>query len=357
MINKENERLYLLDICRGIAAYCIVIFHYRIFYNPNINTTYFEKNNQPFYNILFPAYEHGWIAVQFFFTISGFIFYYLYLYKIQNNKISWKNFFILRFSRLYPLHFITLNFLLLLYFIFKLKGLTLFSFSEINIKHYFLNILLISSWGFENNASFNTPSWSISIEVMLYALFFFITKTKIKIFYSTAFLILFSIFIFYFNKLIAYGIFCFFIGGFTYLIIEKINNYKIKKNNFIILFFTICVAAIFFIKEYKITEIYFKIVILTIFFPSLIIFLFYFQKLNKKIGKKISLIGDVSYSLYLIHFIMQIIIFGILQYNNIKLDFNSEIYFLSYVIILSTISFFSYRYFEKPMQKYFRKKL
>ena len=88
MIKKKNEHLYLIDICRGIAAFCIVIFHYRIFYNPNINTASFEKNNQPFYNILFPAYEFGWIAVQFFFTISGFIFYYLYLKDIYNKNIS-----------------------------------------------------------------------------------------------------------------------------------------------------------------------------------------------------------------------------------------------------------------------------
>jgi peptidoglycan/LPS O-acetylase OafA/YrhL len=357
MIRKKNEHLYLIDICRGIAAYCIVIFHYRIFYNPNITTTSFEKNNQPFYNILFPAYETGWIAVQFFFTISGFIFYYLYLYKIQNNKISLKDFFILRFSRLYPLHFISLNFVLILYLIFTLNHLILFQFSEINIKHYFLNILLVSSWGFENNASFNTPSWSISIEVLLYILFFLITKIKVKILYSTLFLILFSIFIFYLNKLIGYGIFCFFIGGFTYLIIEKINNYKIKIINLTILFLTISLTVIFLIQKYEIAEIYFKIIMLTIFFPSLIIFLFFFQKLNKKIGEKISIIGDISYSIYLIHFVIQIMIFGILQSNNIKLDFNSKIYFLSYIFIVTTISFSSYKYFEKPMEKFFRKNI
>jgi peptidoglycan/LPS O-acetylase OafA/YrhL len=355
MIKKKNERLYLIDICRGIAAYCIVIFHYRIFYNPNINTTSFEKNNQPFYNILFPAYEFGWISVQFFFVISGFIFYYLYLKQISNKKISFKEFFILRFSRLYPLHFITLNIVLILYLTFKLLDLELFSFSEINIKHYILNILLISNWGFENQASFNTPSWSISIEVMLYILFFFISKSNVRIFFSTAYLLLFGIFIFYFNKLIGYGIFCFFIGGFTYLVIEKINNYKIKEINVIFLFSIIFISAIFLIKNYKITEIHFKILMLTIIFPTLIIILFFYQKINKKIGKKISLIGDISYSLYLIHLPIQILIFGILKFNNIKLDFNSKFYFLYYIIIVTAISSLSYFYFERPIQKFFRR--
>ena len=88
MSKKNHERLYLIDVCRGIAAYCIVIFHYRIFYNSAINTTSFVKSEQPFHDILFPAYEFGWISVQFFFTISGFVFYYLYLKQISNKKIS-----------------------------------------------------------------------------------------------------------------------------------------------------------------------------------------------------------------------------------------------------------------------------
>jgi peptidoglycan/LPS O-acetylase OafA/YrhL len=96
---------------------------------------------------------------------------------------------------------------------------------------------------------------------------------------------------------------------------------------------------------------------LTIIFPTLIIILFFYQQINKKIGEKISLIGDISYSLYLIHLPIQILIFGILQFNNIKLDFNSKVYFLSYIITVTAISFLSYFYFEKSIQKFFRKNI
>jgi hypothetical protein len=42
-LNKKDERLYLLDVCRGIAAYCIVIFHYKIFYNSTISIKFVFK--------------------------------------------------------------------------------------------------------------------------------------------------------------------------------------------------------------------------------------------------------------------------------------------------------------------------
>ena len=119
--------------------------------------------------------------------------------------------------------------------------------------------MLISSWGFENQASFNTPSWSISIEMMLYIIFFLIARKKIKIFYATILLILFSLFLFYFNKLIGYGVFCFFIGGFTFLIFEKINTYKVKKINCILIFLFLSTVTIFFIKLYNVTDVKFKI--------------------------------------------------------------------------------------------------
>ena len=180
---------------------------------------------------------------------------------------------------------------------------------------------------------------------------------SIPAFYSTTILILSSLFFFYFNKLIGYGIFCFFIGGFTFLIFKKISNYKINKLNFIILFLFISIVIIFFINKYRVTDIQLKIFILTIFFPSVIIASVFIQKIYKNVGKRISLIGDISYSLYLIHLPIQILIFGILQFNNVKLDFNSKFYFLSYIIIVTAISFLSYFYFEKPMQKFFRRNI
>ena len=134
---KKNNRFYLLDFFRGIAAIAIVIFHYKIFYIEAVSLNSYVATEQPLYSVLFLAYEHGWIAVQFFFTLSGFIFFNLYRTKILEEKISFKNFFILRFSRLYPLHLL----MLILVGLFGLFNVEAFGLPNYDIKH-----LLLKQW-------------------------------------------------------------------------------------------------------------------------------------------------------------------------------------------------------------------
>ena len=68
----------------------------------------FEHQELPFYNVLFLFYERGWMAVDFFFVLSGFIFFRLYSRAISAGDVGAWEFFVLRFSRLYPLHLLTL---------------------------------------------------------------------------------------------------------------------------------------------------------------------------------------------------------------------------------------------------------
>ena len=48
--------------------------------------------------------------------------------------------------------------------------------------------MFISSWGFENGHSFNAPIWSVSVEVAIYILFFFLLSLIKK--YKIIFIIL-----------------------------------------------------------------------------------------------------------------------------------------------------------------------
>lgn len=59
----KNQRLNSVDGIKGICA-CIVAFvwHYQ----------HFTPGGSPFYHILKPFYEHGYLAVEIFFMFFGF---------------------------------------------------------------------------------------------------------------------------------------------------------------------------------------------------------------------------------------------------------------------------------------------
>ena len=78
-MNEKLERVYLLDLARAVAAICVVLQHYQHFYyvGDNQYAENFIRNQQPFYNIIEPFYQFGSVAVQFFFVLSGFIFFYV----------------------------------------------------------------------------------------------------------------------------------------------------------------------------------------------------------------------------------------------------------------------------------------
>tara|TARA_Y100000590_G_C15677562_1_gene998600 strand:- start:617 stop:1672 length:1056 start_codon:yes stop_codon:yes gene_type:complete len=347
----QNERYYLLDIARGIAAFSVAIFHYRIFYDNNISLVDYNAQKQPFYSIIFFIYEYGWMAVQFFFILSGFIFYILYSERVKKNEITKLTFFKLRFSRLYPLHFITLLISVLIFYFYNQNFFSVKI--EGDLKHLLLNLFLIHEWGFSEFRSFNEPSWSISIEALLYSVFFIVFSLKKNDYAVTLVSIFLGIIVFFINKWIGYAMYCFFVGGLTCLIYKKIiTNKKNLKLSFIASTFFIVTTIIFL--NYTDNKILIKIATYTFLFPSIIINLMIIQVFFNSAGKFFSIIGDISYSVYLIHFVFQIIVKLTMFNFGLKFNFNSELIFLIYLFSLYIISFLSFRYFEIPMQRILR---
>jgi peptidoglycan/LPS O-acetylase OafA/YrhL len=84
---------------------------------------------------------------------------------------------VLRFSRLYPLHFVTLFLVAVAQIGFlRLTG-SYFVYGVNDLRHFVLNLLFASSWGLERGYSFNGPNWSVSAEIAFYALFFVACRT------------------------------------------------------------------------------------------------------------------------------------------------------------------------------------
>jgi peptidoglycan/LPS O-acetylase OafA/YrhL len=152
-ILKTKQHFEILDGLRGIAALAVVIFHFMewIFTDPSKNFI-----------------GHGFLAVDFFFCLSGFVIGYAYDDRIA--KIGLRKFFISRIIRLHPL--VVLGSILgLLAFLFDPFGgnLELYSMGKI-ILTFFCSIFLIplpiiADRGF-NLFSFNAPAWSLFWEYM-----------------------------------------------------------------------------------------------------------------------------------------------------------------------------------------------
>ena len=166
------SRFYSLDALRGAAALSVVFWHWQHFFYRDGIILPLDRKTQPLYRVFFVLYESGWLAVDLFFTLSGFIFFWLYASAVRSRRVGPWEFFVLRFSRLYPLHLVTLLLVTAGLAAFHSVGIAAFTYPANDIYHFILQLFLASNWGFERGMSFNAPIWSVSIEVLLYAVFF-----------------------------------------------------------------------------------------------------------------------------------------------------------------------------------------
>lgn len=162
-------RLTLIDGLRGFAAVAVLFYHYMHF--AMIGTDherYFEYlDYQPARAAFAILYDWGFYAVQLFWMISGFVFAAVYF----GREATTREFVVNRFARLYPLHFLTLLVVAVLQFVALSRvGHTLL-YDNYDWGHLFLQLFLASDWLVGSGQSFNGPIWSVSVEVVVYALF------------------------------------------------------------------------------------------------------------------------------------------------------------------------------------------
>ena len=162
-------RFTLIDALRGAAAIAVLFYHYMHFFMSGTDHTrqlaYFEL--QPAHAWLSLLYEYGFYAVQVFWVISGFVFAVVYL----GRRATTREFVANRFARLYPLHLLTLLVVAMLQAIaLRRLGHTLF-YDNYDWPHFGLQLVFASDWLHWNDQSFNGPIWSVSVEVLIYAVF------------------------------------------------------------------------------------------------------------------------------------------------------------------------------------------
>jgi peptidoglycan/LPS O-acetylase OafA/YrhL len=153
-----THRFRALDSLRGICACIVVLLHVR---------TQGVLSNSAFV-------QHGFLFVDFFFVLSGFVIANAYGEKIARG-FSLSRFMFLRLARVYPLHLLMLG----LFFTFELCFAILapeaasrrpFTGSNNGIM-LVANLLLMQIFVGPDQTSWNGPSWSIAAEFWAYLVF------------------------------------------------------------------------------------------------------------------------------------------------------------------------------------------
>lgn len=165
----EKSRLSEVDALRGLAALSVA-FVFHIHHVLGVYRTG-PLDGLPIFSWL---HVYGYTLVDLFFVISGFIFSHVYLTGGKMNA-SRRDFFALRFARLYPLHFLTLLAAL---------GISLIGPAATtenccnDFWHFGLNLFMLQDTGLNRGLSFNTVSWSISVEVFCYGAFYAVSVCR-----------------------------------------------------------------------------------------------------------------------------------------------------------------------------------
>jgi len=154
-MQPTHKYLSNLTPLRGLAAIWVIVFHFQALVVQFI----LPQQTQ--------LLEKGYLMVDLFFIMSGFIICHVYQESFRTGitPSHFKRFIVARFARIYPLHFITLAFCVII--IAAVKGWNPID----DPKAIPTNLLLIHSFGIHKIFTWNIPSWSLSAEWWSYMVF------------------------------------------------------------------------------------------------------------------------------------------------------------------------------------------
>ena len=372
------KRLYSLDVLRGVAAFAIIFWHWQHFFAIRGNwQPGWSRAAQPLYPVFKPLYDQGWVAVDIFFAVSGFVFFWLYLEPLARREIGAGKFALQRFSRLYPLYVVTLLAAAAMQFAFRHATGNWFIFAANDWPHFIKSVLIVQQWlPPDELQSFNGPDWAVSIEVLLYIVFFASVRFGLRGPVTAICLALAGAVLFFDDGQIGRGIMGFFWGGATFYLVRALASRPRAKRiarctaaaalvawaiaisdiylGFIQTLFAAApapIAMFLLAHEYPIFLMAFVFLVVPLTLAALALH----EELFGGGFARFTFLGDISYSTYLIHFPMQLALALIaLRLGWVPGDFMHGYVMILFYAGLIALGALSYTCFERPVQALIR---
>jgi peptidoglycan/LPS O-acetylase OafA/YrhL len=344
----EADKLLGLELLRFASALAVLFFHYRHFAQV-ADTQVIQRSAVPFYGLLWPLYEYGLYGVQIFWGISGYIFFWKYGSAIRSGAVAARDFFWLRFSRLYPLHIATLIGVVGLQAIHRQVAGADFVYPASDPGLFVRQLLLATDWGTQSPFSFNGPIWSISAEVAVYAAFFallrfFAPSTKLCLGVILAGL---TVQLAGLNWVSVGCATYFFAGGLAAL---SPREWRRWAGLILVVLLAGCAAIGVAGDRGKLPT----ILLLTV--PCLLMLMARGWSGLDRWQKPIKAAGNLTYSSYLLHFPLQLLVAIGVAASGIALPLASPLFLLAYITGTLAIAALSYRSFEVPLQRWLRQR-
>jgi len=346
-ITGPTKQLQSIQLFRGIAAILVLLHHVTGFYSTTIG-----------YNYLGGIFLPGWSGVDFFFCLSGFIIYYI-SHEDIGDPSRVVQFSISRITRIYPIVWIVTMSLIPIYFLFPQFGIGYERDPVVILK----SLLLLPQM---NNPILGV-AWTLSYEILFYTifgLFIYFGKRLVAPFIITWLVVILLKFcnILTFDNYLLKFFFSghnleFLLGCISAHIV--VNNHIQKQGIFIIIgLMGFVISWILTINGLLTKSSAFSILGYGISSTFLIVGSSSFE-LSRKLcaPKQLIILGDASYSIYLIHAPLISLMFKIFVSVHV-MDYLGYFFTATVTWILALLlgCLFHYR-IEKPLQIYLRKRL
>jgi len=352
-MSKTTQKLDQLTTTRFIAALSVVLFHG----GHKLDAFYYY----------FQIFMAGPTAVSYFFVLSGFVM--ALVYYRPGVAFNFRNYWLARFSRIYPVYILALILTSLHYpnMLAKAKPSTIWA-----------NIFLYQAWIPDYALLFNSAAWSLSVEVFFYlllpVLIFWVMRLSLKqvIWFSVGFWVVSQVVhslltirfaattqdwlpyfpLFHINQFLlglAGGIW--FLTNSTRLRINQSVNriYFITALGTLLLLLSLRAYLSTFPHSFSLDT--------GLLAPLFLMIVLTLAMDNSGLSKLLSqpglvLLGDASYALYILHIPIAWLFNWFVTLMGIKLT--PEVALFTYVFVSIGLSILVFKYIERPVQNWLR---